>query len=119
MKAREIYELYFPYDPNDQERGGKERPVLVFVLTSIKNRFIGLKITKKRRDQNRVAIKYWREAGLDCPSYVQCDYYSPFEEHGSMKYKGTLKQSDYDKVVLKFNEFYAVLEWMEQEQREA
>lgn len=119
MKAKEIYELYFPYDPNDQERGGKERPVLVFVLTSTKNRFIGLKITKKRRDKNRVPIRYWREAGLDYPSYVQCDYYSTFEEHGTMKYKGTLKQSDYDRVVLKFSDFYPILEWLEEEQKEA
>lgn len=86
------------------------------MLTSIKNRFIGLIITKRKRDFNRVEIKYWREAGLECQSYIQCDYYTVFEIDGIMKRKRILRQSDYDKVVLKFNKFYPVLEWLKQEQ---
>lgn len=119
IKAKEIYELNFLYNPNDPEQGGKERPVLVFVLTSTKNRFIGLKITKTRRDQNRVKIDYWKEAGLEYQSYVQCDIYDVFEGDTSTKYIGTLRQSDYDKVVLKVNEFYPILKWLNQERRKA
>lgn len=107
MKPREIYELYFPYD--EQGQGGKKRPVLVFVLTSKAGRFIGLKITRTERKQNRVEIKYWREAGLDYKSYIQCDKYSAFESDGNLRYKGILTQEDYDKVVLKFNKFYPIL----------
>src|SRR5690625_37956 len=110
MKVRDIYRLYFPYESTNGEQEGKMRPVLVFVLTSIKNRFIGLKITRSRRDFNRVKIKYCRESGLKYPSYVQCDYYSVIELQGETEYIGSLKQSDYDNVVLKFNEFYKILE---------
>lgn len=108
MKAREIYKITFPYE--GQGCGGKKRPVLVFVLTSKKNRFIGLKITKTERKENRVEIINWQEAGLDFKSYVQCDYYSSFEFTNDIEYVGTLNQSDYDKVVLKFNQFYSILD---------
>jgi len=102
--------LYFRMNKDKVEK----RPVLVFVLTSTPDVFIGLKITKEKREQNRVKISYWKEAGLNYQSYVQ-DYYSVFRNDGSLKYKGTLTKSDYDRVVLKFNAFYPILEWMNQE----
>lgn len=61
MKEKEIYEIYYPFE---EGHGGKFRPVLVFILTSIKDRFIGLKITGTERVQNRVEIQYWEKAGL-------------------------------------------------------
>lgn len=82
------------------------------MLTSTPNEFIGLKITSEERKQNRVEISHWKEAGLKHKSYVQCDYYSVFQNDGRLKYIGSLKQVDYDKVVRKFNEFYPILEWM-------
>lgn len=111
MNAGDIFTLEFPFQ---EGQGMKSRPVLVFVLTSTQNEFIGLKITKEKREHNRVEIKQWKEAGLDYESYVQCDFYSVFQNNGTFTYKGTLKQEDYDNVVLKFNEFYPILEWMEQ-----
>lgn len=111
MKPGEIYEIQFPYE---EGHGFKKRPVLVFVLTSTENEFIGLKITGTKREENRVEIKYWQEAGLDKESYVQCDFYSVFTYDGALVYKGTLKQEDYDRVVIKFNEFYPVLKWQKQ-----
>ncbi|MBW8351923.1 hypothetical protein K0H71_21205 [Bacillus sp. IITD106] len=60
-------------------------------------------------------ISHWKDAGLDCESYVQCDYYSVLQNNGVLTYKGTLKQEDYDRVVRKFNEFYPILEWMKQQ----
>lgn len=111
MNAGDIYSIKFPFQ---EGQGGKFRPVLVFVLTSTPNEFIGLKITREQREQNRVEIRYWKEAGLDYQSYVQCDYYSVFQNSGNLTYKGTLKQADYDRVVIKFNEFYPILEWMKQ-----
>lgn len=114
MRPKEIYELYFPYQ---EGQGGKDRPVLVFCLTTIEGRFIGLKITKTERRYNRVKIEHWKKAGLDCESYIQCDNYSVFENVGTMKYKGILRQSDYNKVVLKLNEFYPILKWLEEEQQ--
>lgn len=88
---------------------------LFFLLTTTPNEFIGLKITREPREQNRVEIRYWKEAGLDYKSYVQCDYYSVFQNDGKLTYKGSLKQSDYDRVVIKSNEFYPIFNWMQQQ----
>ncbi|GIN55951.1 type II toxin-antitoxin system PemK/MazF family toxin [Lederbergia ruris] len=112
MKPGDIYSFEFPFE---EGQGGKERPVLVFVLTSTPNEFIGLKITRTQRKQNRVKIDYWKEAGLDYESYVQCDRYSVFQCIGKVVFKGTLKKPDYNKVLKKFNEFYPILDWMNQE----
>lgn len=111
MKAKEIYKIYFPYK---EGQGGKRRPVLVFILTSKPNKFIALKVTKTKREQNRVSVDYWKEAGLDVPSYVECDHYAVLETTGTLEFVGTLEQSDYDKIVLKFNEYYPILEWMKE-----
>lgn len=68
----------------------------------------------KKREENRVEIEHWREAGLKYPSYVQCDIYDFFTFNGQLDYVGTLKQEDYDRVVLKVNEFYPILEWQKE-----
>lgn len=106
MKAREIYRLNHPYE---EGHGDKVRPVLVFVLTSTPHEFLALKITTKPRPQNRVEIRYWQEANLECESYVQCNRFTSFILDGEAEFIGTLEQSDYDRVVLKFNEFYLIL----------
>ena len=106
MKAKEIYKLNHRYE---EGHGEKVRPVLVFVLTSTPNEFIALKITSTPRPQNRVYIIYWEEANLENISYVQCDIFTPFILEGDAEFIGTLEQSDYDRVVLKFNEFYPIL----------
>lgn len=106
MKAREIYRLNHRYQ---EGHGDKVRPVLVFILTSTPKEFIALKITKTPRPQNRVEIEHWKKANLDYVSYVQCDVFTVFSLEGEAELIGTLEQSDYDKVVLKFNEFYPIL----------
>ncbi|MDM5247704.1 hypothetical protein [Lysinibacillus sp. G4S2] len=83
--------------------------LLVFVLTSTPKELLALKITTKPRPQNRVEIRYWHEANLECESYVQCDRFTPFILDGEVEFIVMLEQSDYDRVVLKFNEFYPIL----------
>lgn len=111
MNAGQIFTLEFPFQ---QGQGIKYRPVLVFVLTSTANEFIGLKITRTPREDNRIEIIHWQEAGLDYKSYVQCDNYSVFQVTGNTKLVGSLNQDDYDRIVLKFNEFYPILEWQKE-----
>lgn len=106
MKSREIYKINYPYQ---EGHGVKSRPVLVFILTSTPNEFIALKITTTPRPQNRVEVKHWHEANLDRPSYIQCDNYSTIVISGETEFVGMLDQSDYDSVVLKFNEFYPII----------
>ncbi|MEQ6355266.1 hypothetical protein ABNX05_11610 [Lysinibacillus sp. M3] len=107
MKAREIYRLNHSYE---EGHGGKVRPVLIFILTTTPNEFLALKITSTPRPQNRVEITHWQEANLDHISYVQCDRLSPMMLDGEAELIGILEQSDYDKVVLKVNEFYPRLQ---------
>ena len=105
MNPGDICELEFPFQ---EGQGAKKRPVLIFVLTATPNEFIGLKITGTPK-HNRVPIHFWNQAGLTKPSYVQCDNYSVFQHQGNLVIKGRLHTSDYNQVVLKFNNYYSIL----------
>lgn len=99
-----VGDIIIAYVPYEEGQGGKFRPVLVFVLTGKKNEFIGLKITSKPRKKNRVKIKYWKEAGLNMPSYIQCDNYTLFQlVDYKIKIIGRIHQYDYKRVLKKFN----------------
>lgn len=101
LKVGDIIIAYVPYE---EGQGGKYRPVLIFILTGDEEGFIGLKITSKPRNKNRIKIEKWKEAGLSMPSYVQCDNYTFFKVMSGIKKIGRISGQDFEKVVKKFNE---------------
>lgn len=94
MKVNHIYTAYVSWN-----NSGKRRPVLIYKDT--KYTVVVFKITSKYKNKSAqirkfyYPIKYWREAGLRLPSYI--DTYTKEElskRNISFKYVGKLKIED-------------------------
>lgn len=105
MRAGHLYELYFPYE---EGQGGKERPVLILVITEDNSQAIGLKITSSGPTKNhlhRIKIEDSPNSNLSPDSHVQYDTYTPYD-YVQLQSRGHLSEHDFSRIARKFAQYH-------------
>ena len=95
MNRWDVYRAYIHFE--DDTTQGKKRPILMLNVSD--SQFITCKITSKYRDEElEYAVKDWRGAGLDRPSYVRLEHKVYLAPDTEMVKLGTLQKVDIDNI---------------------
>lgn len=95
MNRWDVYRAYIHFE--DDTTQGKKRPILMLNVSDFQ--FITCKITSKYRDEElEYAIRDWRGAGLDRPSYVRLEHKVYLTPDTEMIKLGTLQKVDIDNI---------------------
>lgn len=108
FKVGDIYTLSFRFDDSDQS---KDRPAMIFDIKQDGTLVLKvLKVTSKNNgkwyDQFKQPLTFWREAGLDRPSWVQTHGALLLSQEDflslSKNYRGHMHPDDIEAVKLKY-----------------